>query len=478
MNARRDVTPIVRTWLEQRGQGLPDPNAGFERFLELVDVTPQVRRRWWAPARSGASAHPARRSPSMLSATRLIAAIAIVALGTGALFFAASPTPPPDVGTSPSPTLWAPPTGWVTEEVEPGVVRVLSDGIRTISPAGEAASHDLAIGTDGSIWILTSGGQPGTLVRLGDAATPPRVPTPAPPEEEGGLRLHVAPDGAPWVHTGPVLARLCEEGWVAVRERPSATYDIAPDGTVWAASPASQPFGETMLSRLTPSGWEDVAIGVDLPEVLGGDPVSDHGGHAKGFRAAPDGSVWLGLAIRRGDDFGHVLLRFDGETWSVIDPMGVGSYFDMATFDIGADGTAWVYLDNGDLTDPHLARLSDGEWSVYTSNDGVGIIGDRGNVGGLLAVAPDGTAWMRFGYSGCDGVRSFDGSAWRQYLDGTCVGDLDIAPDGTVWVTEARGDGYSLNRRADEIFRIDPRAAGGGSTQDPWQGLVLDRGDA
>ena len=48
--------------------------------------------------------------------------------------------------------------------------------------------------------------------------------------------------------------------------------------------------------------------------------------------------------------------------------------------------------------------------------------------------------------------------------EGICVADLDIAPDGTVWVTEAAGAGYGLNKPADEIFRIDPDAAGAGST--------------
>ena len=121
--------------------------------------------------------------------------------------------------------------------------------------------------------------------------------------------------------------------------------------------------------------------------------------------------------------------------------MGISSYFDMAHFDVGVDGTAWVHLDTGDVTDPHLARLSDGEWSVYSSDDGVTPIGRRSTALGYLEVAPDGTAWMHQMPDGpglCRGVRSFDGTTWRRYLDGTCVVDLDIAPDGAVWVTGAR----------------------------------------
>jgi hypothetical protein len=411
------------------------------------------------PIRTG-RAQPGGTRP-MFTAIRLTVAIAIASLSAGALLFSAAGGPSPAPVASPSPSPWAPPAGWVTEEIEPGVFRVLSDGIRTVSPAGDGASHELAIGTDGSIWIATTThDQAGedtsaTLVRLGDATTYPFFATPN--WNPGNLSLQVAPDGSPWV-LARVLARLTPSGWVIARKRPSGRYDVAPDGTVWMA-------GDSVI-RLTPSGWAEDPIGVDLASALGVDPEVVGRREVKRFEAAPDGSVWVGLAVRyrdpspNEDGFGHLLLRFDGVTWSVIDPMGIGSYFDMATFDIGADGTAWVYLDTGDETDPHLARLSDGEWSVFTSDDGVGIIGDRGNVRGLLAVAPDGKAWMRDGYFGCQGVRSFDGSAWRHHLDGICVGDLDIAPDGTVWVTEARGKGYALNARADDIFLIDPAAAG------------------
>lgn len=33
------------------------------------------------------------------------------------------------------------------------------------------------------------------------------------------------------------------------------------------------------------------------------------------------------------------------------------------------------------------------------------------------------------------GVLSFDGSSWRQYLDGQMVNRVDVAPDGSVWAT-------------------------------------------
>jgi hypothetical protein len=411
---------------------------------------------------------PKRRVQSLFGAARLFVAAATVALFGGFLVAGLLSTPSEELVPAGSPSRATTPDALpagdlVTEELEPGVDRVLSDGLRTLSPAPR---HELAIGADGSIWIATPSGRRegagagATLVRLGDAAMYPSFETGG--WNPGNLGLQVAPDGSPWVRTGGAIARLGEKGWVTVREGSVEGYDIAPDGTAWMAWDAS-------VGRLTPSGWAEHPIAVDLASALAVDPDVVGRRQVKGFRAAPDGSVWVGLAVHyrdpspNEDGFGHLLLRFDGETWSAIDPMGIRSYFDMATFDIGADGTVWAYLDTGDETDPRLARLSEGEWSVYTSDDGVRIVGDRGNVRGVLAVAPDGTAWMRDGYYGCDGVRSFDGSVWLHYLDGICVADLDIAPDGTVWVTEALGEGYSLNASADDIYRIDPTVAGSGT---------------
>lgn len=428
----------------------------------------------------------------MLTMTRIVVVTTIASLGVGALLFSAGGGPSPRPVASPSPTPWVPP-GWVTEQVEPGVVRILSDGIRDVSPAGESVRRELSIGADGSIWLSVSSAerarteQTGTLVRLGDpgAYQVDGIPDDWP---DGRLELKVAPDGSPWARTDAGLMRLVGDDWAVIEGSSRGTYDIATDGTVWQAISTwtpilpDRPFD--IAQRWTGSGWETPPI--DVPATLGVDPDVITGLQVKGLRAAPDGSVWVGLAIPQRDPspdedgFEHVLLRFDGETWSVIDPMGVGSYFDMSDFAIGADGTAWVYLDTGPETEPHLGRLSDGAWTVYSAEDGVTPIGIRGEVPGYLEVASDGTAWMHqvMDEQGrCRGVRSFDGTTWRRHLDGACVVDLDTAPDGSVWVTGARdpqrGGTWPY---VGDTYRIAPMAAmpsaGAGSSSAASAGLL------
>lgn len=51
-----------------------------------------------------------------------------------------------------------------TEEVEPGVVRVLSDGVHDLA---SMAPYSVRAGLDGSVWVVGRGG----FFRLGDAPT-------------------------------------------------------------------------------------------------------------------------------------------------------------------------------------------------------------------------------------------------------------------------------------------------------------------
>jgi hypothetical protein len=345
-------------------------------------------------------------------------------------------------------------TGWVTEELEPGVVRVVNDGFRDLAPVtSEPHYRELTIGMDGSIWTWNS--LDGELHRLGD---PVSYPVAGLPGDGAIVDLQIDPDGVLWAG-GPYGAyRLDGEAWTKLRPDP-LRLDIAPDGTVWTAWRYA---GAAGLGKLTATGWEDhpVDVGV-IAEALGVGPDGIRYHEVSGFRAAPDGSVWVGLRVgpHRGQ-LDDLLMRFDGREWAVVDPSGEGRLGKMEYFDVGADGTAWVYLDF-----QQLARSSGGEWTVYTVEDGVTAIGVPGETWGYLEAGPDGTVWVdetKTSRAGdCRGVRSFDGSTWGRYLDGVCVADLQIAPDGAVWVVGAKDpESFRGGRhKAGDTYRIDPALA-------------------
>ena len=161
------------------------------------------------------------------------------------------------------------------------------------------------------------------------------------------------------------------------------------------------------------------------------------------------------------------------------DPVGAGSYFNVELLDIGADGTLWTYLEV-EVGDPgprevYLARLGDGRWTVYSEADGVLKADSRGEFQGHLRVGPDGTVWITQYPDGshpglvCRGLRSFDGTTWRRYLDGRCVWDLDVAPDGSVWVIEGLLGKSSSPHWVGDTFVIRPEsaAATGSATMSP-----------
>ena len=392
---------------------------------------------------------PKWRFQSMFSATKFVAAGAIVALFGGFLLSGVltqqeGEVLPAGVTESSSPmTTVEPLSGMVTDEVEPGVYRVVSDGIRDLAAASALARPDdgeLAIAPDGSVWLSTIRRQAPPrdpeLIKLGD---PDSFPMPS-----SWWGLNVGPDGTPWAWVDTGLLRLGEDGWSEVAGTPEGgLFDIAPDGTVWAG-------GGDSVSRLEAEGWQEHRIDID-PDI--GQLLEDHGGpDAVGLGHSiqhlgvdANGDVWVGLTLDAGGEPPMVLLRYDGETWSLVDPLGVGTYHNMVLPRTGADGTMWVYLETGTATvdtfrDPdhrYLARLSDGNWTVFSDEDGVVPLGSRGSAVGLLRVDHSGRAWVRDGPSG--GVRVFDGQTWRHYLEGDRVIDMEVAPDGNVWVLAPEG---------------------------------------
>ncbi len=337
--------------------------------------------------------------------------------------------------------------GMVTEHVEPGVVRVVNDGVRDPTfMAGGYPDASVDITPDGAVWL--SGRD--AMYRLGDEATF-QVP-----DDIGWLhRLDVGPDGSLWsiahtwsiANTSDYIQSFDGQTWI---KRTGPTGDdlllgslaIGPDGTVWVAASDRDKYCPdtdsadcigTVLLRVEDDGTMTAIDG--WADVYEGDVAYDE------LAVSPDGDVWLIGMVRWDGPEAEVLLRFDGEEWEVVPgPEGFMNVPWGNSVDIGADGALWVNTSNGYWGAQGvggLARFDDPGWTMFGEADGVEPWGAQGFIAtGLLEVAPDGSLWMNGspGDDGCGGVAHYDGTTWTSHLRPVCVHDLSIAPDGSAFV--------------------------------------------
>ncbi len=148
MSADRELTRIVRSWLEEGATALPD--RVLDAVLDQVPATRQ-RRAWW----------PARRSPHVNASIRIAiaaAAVVIVALigiklvpGTGGVGGVAGPpmTPLPTASPTPTPSPTPVPTLPPSGAVAPGTYR--SDFMTFTVPAGWDAYQGWALIKNGAM---------------------------------------------------------------------------------------------------------------------------------------------------------------------------------------------------------------------------------------------------------------------------------------------------------------------------------------
>jgi hypothetical protein len=383
-----------------------------------------------------ATQSPKWRVQTMFGAAKLAVATAIVALFGGFLLLS---TPPADDGApaavteSPAPTTTEELLSrMVTEEVEPGVFRILDDG----------AGHDLVaeppggltVAPDGSVWLLRAlapGGVFGWATRV-NALMELGV--------EGAHELaQVLPDGA---DAARVELAVDADGVVWI----DAAGDlVAFDGSQFTHEAA--PAGIDGLARWLPEG---VARLIDGEWVLLDEP--NRGGFAAG-----GGTAWSAPALVTR---GHAISRYDGRTWEAMElPAKVSSgdpgEFDSGPMAVGPDGTVWVYLDAGSnsIFEPYLARYSDDSWHVYGADSGVPIL-EWHTYASHMAVDGDGRVWIAPGngdgwpaylndvLGAADrpvGVLAFDGERWTRFLDGIQVNGVAVAADGMVFATGVNG---------------------------------------
>jgi len=370
-------------------------------IMAAVDTTPQRRGPWVGWPAWRLTPAPETRLVWLLAVLGLLLALVAGTLAFGSRLVESTPPLPARL-----PALLE---GMVTEEVEPGVLRVVNDGVRDLSYWDRGyPSFTVDVTPDGSIWLSGDEGGQGRqgLFRLGqkpvfrDAASWPPY-------------LEVAPDGSLWA-IGEVwvmndgIFSFDGEGWT---ERATKTDDslllgalaIGPDGKVWEAASDRDKYCSdtesadcigTVLIRLEDDGsrtaikdWADVYDGYVSPDELA---------------VSPAGDVWLVGMVRWDGPAAEALLRFDGKAWELVPgPEGLMNHSAGRSLDIGPDGTLWVNASGPDSGG--LARFDDPGWTVFTEADGVAPWGAQGFIAtDLLSVAPDGSVWLRAGVSSYD----------------------------------------------------------------------------
>jgi hypothetical protein len=345
----------------------------------------------------------------------------------------------------------------VTEEVEPGVFQVTSDGVRDLTSFGAV---DIVAGYDGGIWLLRQD----ESLQLGSDETHEW-----PHLRAGGRVFEVTPDGTMWVIAadGPKWV-IAGRGYVEYPEaRGRAAFystdgedwtlqpcpwtgddggstcsglTVAPDGTVWATWVEE---GGRRVDHLGPAGWQ---------------PLDGYFRDSHGTAFYPERLFFTDAGDVYGVDYYFgTLYRHDDGGWQHV----AGGRL----VDVGRHGMVWqAEGPDNDASFPYndLARLADGELTRWTSADLPDV---RLGLDYEFEVAPDGSLWfslwriadgeppegdwwlaVRDGHLVCDGLARFDGESVDRFLAGRCT-SMDIAADGSIWVVSD-----------DDLYVITPEA--------------------
>jgi hypothetical protein len=410
---------------------------------------------------------------------RPLAVAAAIALGTGAVYFAGQSPSPVPVPTSlattsattapvatPSPTpvrSTKPITGLlaqlVTEEVEPGVLRVVNDGYRDVSlglysaPVSWDSSRrsNVVAGQDGSVWLFGVD----EWYRVGEPATYPV--TDETPNGDGRM-AQVTPDGTLWTlveSDGNVFALVSfEDGSWTVRHESLDWFDLEPDGTVWVST--RNGIGRLRDASRTPEygNWETDA------EQFWVSPVAPPAGSGDEVEVL----VWGGCQdcplVRwglpeDGEPHGDVAVTLPAAILGV-DMDGHGNVWLYQTLDVPGAGTWTGEGDPAMRTTHYLVHMP---WESVVSGESVTVYTDDQGVPELrndMRAAPDGSVWLTptNESTGCGGLANFDGTTWTRYLSGRCVVAFDVTPDGTVWL-QALPQGVTFRMEPDEADRTE-----------------------
>ena len=324
----------------------------------------------------------------------------------------------------------------VTEEVEPGVYRVLSDG----TDRGLDDLQMLFVASDGTVWA----GRGKRVFRVG-------VPGASPPLKRGFNRTSFSTADSGNLRAANHLDGLLElrDGrWVELDPDTDKPYPVHPDASEWQgllpgvgvrgvwAGPFEASDGSWWFGLADPS----------VPEVLRytsdgtWERLQVHGaqGTAGQFVETPDGTVW---AIAGSGGIRTALFRFDGERWERVVVPDDGTDLDAQSLRLDDQGRLIV---NGMLfdTDPprrvDIVQVDSG-WSVtpfvgladrypLLAKANLGLLGDD-DTG--WAIAEDG----RFLIYVDDGCATRVDVPFRADAITPSIHRYAVAPDGALWFT-------------------------------------------
>jgi hypothetical protein len=372
--------------------------------------------------------------------TLLIAALLSLSLAVPALAADEAAVATPDL---------LPGVDLVTEEVEPGVERIVSDGVRELSwPVDRkdlylngVLDRNVVTGPDGSVWLFW----PDESFRLGqpNASRWGRDPLPWGTED-----FEIAPDGTVFRVSSGLRYRAPNGQWQSVGYPTTFLgVEAAPDGTLWGVWP-----NEYRCDKNTTGAGDGCASYVSRLDLRDNDDTVGHASPAfknhryaglVGFWVTDDGTIWLWDMWQptKGGRHKHSLTRSDGKDFERVDlPTGIRKAEPwMLTADMNADGTLWAKRGLGGAAT--LARFDGSKWTTFDESDGVPPLGGhyQGHPG-FLRVGPEGSVWVNplgdWETTGneCDGIANFDGEVWDRYLPGICIYAMDVAPDGSIWL--------------------------------------------
>jgi hypothetical protein len=322
----------------------------------------------------------------------------------------------------------------VTEEVEPGVFRVVSDGVRDLS----RQVRDVTVTPEGDVWVELGTPKNWDIVRLGEPGVSRELGRKDP------WRLFTL-DGAPVVSRSRSDSRLFDgEAWVDYEPSSCDSVEfsylpggIAADGECWAAS--------GQLYRLDDDGTRDL---LDMEEIgLGFDHIIDTA------TVTEDGTLWATVHSPRPYQF-EGLVRYDGSTLervpydpSVDSPIDGLNWAGNAHVVVGPDGTVWVidmYISPsrppGGTRDFLLTSWDGDAWTTYGPVEAGLMAKLRFDAFRDAHFLDDGTVWFLNGLL----VLDADGLKPQELPVG---GDLVFGPDGSAW-SVAEGGLYVITPEA------------------------------